>query len=66
VRELVEAKLEGKEIVAASEEEVPVINLMDALRQSVARTKRSGGKAAPTKRAAASRKKPAPLRRKSS
>jgi len=34
---LIEAKIEGREIVAPPEEEVPVINLMDALKRSLAR-----------------------------
>jgi DNA end-binding protein Ku len=43
LRNLIEAKVKGKEIVAPpaeSEEEVPIINLMDALRKSVQQTKR--------------------------
>ena len=41
LKELIDAKVAGKEIVAApgAEESTPVINLMDALRQSVARAK---------------------------
>jgi DNA end-binding protein Ku len=40
VKELIEAKVAGKEIVAPpSDEEPPVINLMDALRKSVAQAK---------------------------
>ena len=40
VRELIEAKVEGREIVAPpeEEEEAEVVNLMDALRKSIRRT----------------------------
>lgn len=67
--ELIEAKVEGKEVVAPpAEEETQVINLMDALRQSVAKAKREpaaktlrkpGKKMAPSRRpaAAAARKR---------
>ncbi len=50
LKELIEAKVAGRQIVASpgAEETTPVINLMDALRQSVARAKQP-----------ASRKKPA-------
>ena len=42
LRELIEAKIEGKEIVAPKEEEQPeVINLMDALRKSVDQASKS-------------------------
>ena len=54
---LVEAKVAGQEIVTPPEEEpAAVINLMDALRASVARTKKAGAakkEAPPTKKAAA-------------
>jgi DNA end-binding protein Ku len=41
---LIQAKVEGKEIVAAKAREEPhVINLMDALKKSVAATKKQGG-----------------------
>ena len=68
--ELIEAKVEGREVVSPpAEEEAPVINLMDALRKSVAQAQ--GGKskksAAPPKKMAPSRrKKVAAARRKSS
>ncbi len=46
LKELIEAKIAGRQIVAApsAEETTPVINLMDALRQSVARAKPSSRK----------------------
>lgn len=41
VKDLIDAKVKGREIVAPDEEEEPsVINLMDALKKSVARSKR--------------------------
>jgi DNA end-binding protein Ku len=58
--QLIEAKIAGREVVAPpEEEEVPVINLMDALRESVARAKagsagRPPRKVAPSRRPAAS------------
>ncbi len=67
--ELINAKIEGKEVVAPpSEEEVPVINLMDALKQSL---NKSGKRAAterakPAKKMAASRRQTTPGKRKSS
>lgn len=65
--ELIEAKVAGKKIVAApAAEEPPIINLMDALKKSVAAV---GGEATPRKkgaaRASASSRKSAPRRRKS-
>lgn len=62
--ELVQAKVEGKEIVAVPEEEAPeVINLMDALKASVEQAKQKTGstdkrgeRAAPRKKMAASEK----------
>jgi DNA end-binding protein Ku len=43
LKELIEAKVEGREVVAPPEEEEPgVINLMDALKKSVANVKRPG------------------------
>ncbi len=48
MRELIAAKVEGKEIVGPPErEEPPVINLMDALKQSLARVKEPKKTAAP-------------------
>ena len=52
--QLIEAKVAGKEIVAPpQEEQAPIINLMDALRQSVARTQKRGNNAMPTIKAVA-------------
>ncbi|HWA98060.1 MAG TPA: Ku protein [Pirellulales bacterium] len=49
LREVIEAKIEGREVAAPPEdEEAPVINLMDALRQSVAKAKKG---AAPARKA---------------
>jgi DNA end-binding protein Ku len=61
LRELLEAKLKGEEIaVPEPVEEVPVVDLMEALKQSVAASQKDGAKpaartkkAAPKKRAAA-------------
>lgn len=39
LRELIEAKIAGREIVSAPEQEKPVIDIMTALRQSIERTK---------------------------
>ncbi len=39
LREMVEAKIAGKEVVSAPEEEKPVVDLMSALKQSIERTK---------------------------
>jgi len=57
--ELVQAKVEGKEVVAPPEEEEPaVINLMDALKRSVAQVKKPKGKTSrPAPKAAGSRTK---------
>lgn len=60
--ELVQAKVEGKEIVAPEETEEPaIINLMDALKKSVAQVKKPPKKATkrPAPKAAASRTKKA-------
>jgi DNA end-binding protein Ku len=57
LQKLVQAKVAGKEVVAPAEKQSPrVINLMDALRQSLANAKRKNGKAAatPAKKAKAS------------
>jgi DNA end-binding protein Ku len=64
LRELLEAKLKGQEIVAPEPEpeEAPVVDLMEALKRSVAQTQKGDEakparkKAAPRKRAAAGRK----------
>ena len=39
LREMIEAKIKGKEIVAAPEEEKPVVDIMTALKQSIEQTK---------------------------
>ncbi|MGD9644711.1 MAG: Ku protein [Pirellulales bacterium] len=45
--EIIEAKVAGRDVVAApAETETPVINLMDALKQSVAKARTAGGRAA--------------------
>jgi DNA end-binding protein Ku len=57
---LIEAKVEGREIVTPPEEEAPsVINLMDALKASVAHAKASGGRAAKPAKAEAAEAPPA-------
>jgi DNA end-binding protein Ku len=69
---LIEAKVEGKELVAPEPAEQPqVVNLMDALRASMAKAKkvaeRPARRKAPsvTKRPAAASKQPAARRKKS-
>ena len=39
LREIIEAKIAGREIVSAPEEEKPVVDIMTALRQSIEQTK---------------------------
>lgn len=39
LREMIEAKIEGKEIVSVEEEEKPVVDIMTALKQSIERAK---------------------------
>jgi len=39
LRELIEAKIAGKEVVAGQEEEAPVVDIMTALKQSIEQTK---------------------------
>jgi DNA end-binding protein Ku len=39
LREMIEAKVAGKEVVTVSEEEKPVVDIMTALKQSIERTK---------------------------
>ena len=39
LRELIEAKVSGKQIVTAPEEEKPAVDIMTALKQSIERTK---------------------------
>ncbi|HEY5311623.1 MAG TPA: Ku protein, partial [Pirellulales bacterium] len=68
LREIVEAKVSGQEVVAASDEqEPPVVNLMDALRRSVARNRPASREKAAKGRAreaapARGRRKPAARR----
>lgn len=72
--ELIEAKVEGREVVALPAEDVPVINLMDALKQSVANLGQSAPAAAkapakkkaakPKRKMAQSKKKKAPAKKK--
>lgn len=67
LQKLIEAKVQGKEIVAApAAEEKQVINLMEALRQSVAQAQGTPGEAAekPGKKMAKSQPKAAPQARK--
>ena len=57
LRELIDAKVEGREIVAPEPEEVPeVINLVDALRRSVSRVGKKRSESRPSPRSAARRK----------
>jgi DNA end-binding protein Ku len=39
LREMIEAKIAGKQVVSVQEEEKPVIDIMTALKQSIERTK---------------------------
>src|SRR5437016_12896985 len=41
LREMIEAKIAGKEVVAGAEEEKPVVDIMTALKQSIEKTKAS-------------------------
>jgi DNA end-binding protein Ku len=60
LRAMLEAKLEGKEISAPEPApEAPVVDLMEALKQSVAQAQETKGKPAPKKKAASGRKKAA-------
>ncbi len=64
LKQLIEAKVEGREIVGPQiDEQAPVINLMDALRKSVAqaggRSKRRAAPARPTTRQRSGRRKSA-------
>ena len=58
LKALIEAKVEGKELVAPPEQEHPqIINLMDALKQSVAKVqKETGAEAKPPKKMAPSKR----------
>jgi DNA end-binding protein Ku len=65
---LIEAKIQGKEIVAPPiHEQAQIINLMDALKQSVAKVQQAAPEveAAPPKKMAASKRKEAGRKRKS-
>ena len=66
---MITTKVEGKEVVAPPhEEEVQVINLMDALKKSLGQAKAPAAaakKAKPAKKMAASKRKAAPRKRKS-
>lgn len=56
LRELIDAKVQGKEIAIVPEEKPrPVINLMDALRKSVAQAKGNGSGRRPSRRQPASK-----------
>jgi DNA end-binding protein Ku len=60
LRAMLEAKLEGKEIAAPEPApEAPVVDLMEALKQSVAHAQQGKDKAAPKKKSTAGRKKAA-------
>jgi DNA end-binding protein Ku len=67
---LISAKVAGEDVVAppSTEEEVPVINLMDALKKSLSRSEKSASqkKTKPAKKLAASRRQATPRKRKSS
>ena len=39
LREMIETKIAGKEVIIAAEEEKPVVDIMTALKQSIERTK---------------------------
>jgi DNA end-binding protein Ku len=67
LREIVDAKVEGREVVAApqQEKEPAVINIMDALKKSLA-TKTGGSEAGTLRKVAAARHTRAPARRKKS
>lgn len=68
--ELINAKVEGKEIVAPpADEEVPVINLMDALKQSLGRSGKqpaAAKKPKPAKKMATSKRQPAVAKKRKS
>jgi DNA end-binding protein Ku len=68
VRALIDAKVEGKEVVVApSAEEPPVVNLMEVLKQSMAKAKvaRPAKRKAPSVTERAPAAKPAAKRKKS-
>ncbi|MHC4471400.1 MAG: non-homologous end joining protein Ku [Planctomycetota bacterium] len=67
MKELIEAKVAGQELVTApSQEEPKILNLMEALKQSVASAEEAAPKKAPAKKkmAASARKKKAATKRK--
>lgn len=61
LREMVEAKIAGKQVVSVPEEEKPVVDIMTALRQSIEQTK---AKKKPMEKAKGERKEAAPARQK--
>lgn len=56
LKEMIVAKVEGKEIVTVAEEEAPVVDIMTALKESIEKAK---GEAEPMKKATGTRKKAA-------
>ena len=65
VRELIEAKIEGKEVVSVAEEVKPVIDIMSALKESIAQAnKKPTQKAKPGKKKTAKKTKKIPAKRK--
>jgi DNA end-binding protein Ku len=58
LRELIEAKISGKDVVVAPEEERPVVDIMTALKQSIEQTK---AKKKPMERARGEKKVAAPV-----
>ena len=71
LKELIDAKIEGKEVVASQEEEKPVVDIMTALKQSIEATKakkkpmeRARGEKKEAAAAPAAQAAPAPKKRK--
>src|SRR6202034_3041841 len=63
--QLIEAKVAGKEIVAApANEPTPVVNLVEALRRSLAEAEKTAGGAGTAKKKPASQPKSTPRRKK--
>jgi DNA end-binding protein Ku len=58
LREVIDAKIAGREVIAAPEEEKPVIDIMTALKQSIEQTK---AKKKPMERAKGEKKSAAPV-----
>ena len=58
--EVITAKIEGKEIVTAAEEEMPVVDIMTALKASIEKAK---SEAEPMKKATGTQKKAAAARK---